>query len=293
MDSDGLFDAPLFPPAEWFVDVPGWFDPFGAPVQVGFDGADRGRVAVLVAPYDECLLDGSDECWTAPRSPSGYSWAHVGEAITVDGGRVRVANIGAAVDHAAPGVSIDAAVDHYANTALQRFRVRYHDTDFGVVGLGVVAPGVSVAEVVDAVGSAVSGDWRRPRGGGWDMVGAQLVGNPGFRRSASPLRVAASLFSGLQVESAVSVHFVKDDDDMCSCEKNDAVSTDDGVQVASVEVDAAVDAALKFEAVVSQVDELTERVATLEAAVAELIAADAAVLTEVDMPDSYGDGEGV
>lgn len=172
--------VPTAPPAEWFHTVPDWFDPQTALVAVDFD---TGRVAALVAPFGEPLLDGSTETWTPPRSVTGYEFAHVGTAVCDDGTTVRIANIGGGVSHADPWQSHDVAAAHYANTATRRMYGRFTDTDDGIVFLGSMWPGSTVGDAFECTTSALSGDWRpiSTLGGAYELVGAQLVNTPGLR----------------------------------------------------------------------------------------------------------------
>ncbi len=184
-------DATFAPPAEWFHQTPDWLDPTWENGLVQID--DRGRVAALVAPYRECILDGSRDCWTAPPSPTGYEFAHVGAVKAADGRMVRVANIGGGVPHYDPTqpTAMSPAVDHYANSATRLMVGRYHDRPDlgGIVFLGSMWPGTTPADVITARASAISGDWRWVDSlKGYDFAGSQIVNNPGFRPNRSTAR---------------------------------------------------------------------------------------------------------
>ena len=140
-------------------------------------------MAAMVAPYGDCILDGSQQCWSPPVSQTGYEYAHVGTCVLEDGETIRVATIGGGVPHASLRAAMSVAQDHYANTATRKLVGRYVDSPEagGIVFLGSAQPGLTYADVYDTLSSAVSGDWRWiPALGGYEMVGAQLVNNPGF-----------------------------------------------------------------------------------------------------------------
>lgn len=175
---------PVKPPLDWFVSVPEKADPTWPGVQL----FEQGRVYARVADWDTCLLDAGSfdsagECWTPPKSPTGYQLAHQGISIECDDGTELVAaNIGGGVDHFNPmSMSATAAVDHYSNSASRMLRGLYHEDDQGVYFLGQLWPDLSDVDVLHARGTALSGDWRwRPPLGEYDMAGAQMVNNPGL-----------------------------------------------------------------------------------------------------------------
>lgn len=202
-DTDQLNTIDGFaPPAEWFNTPPAWLDDTWADglIQIG----DDGRVAALVAPYKECILDGTGTCFTAPESPTNYEYAHVGALKTAEGDIIRVANVGGGTGHFDPSqaTAMSPAVEHYANTASRIMVGRYHDMPElgGIVFLGSMWPGTGIAEVILARASALSGDWRWVETlRNYDMAGSQLVNNPGFRPSSYGPRqfaVVASMAPG-------------------------------------------------------------------------------------------------
>lgn len=182
--ADDPVTFPTAPPAAWFHDLPDWLDTTWEAGLVQIN--PQGRVAALVAPYGECILDGGSNCWMPPTSPTGYEYAHVGTVISAEGEPVRVANIGGGVSHydLRDPYAMSPAVKHYSNTATRVMVGRYHDRPDagGIVFLGSMWPTASELDVVEARASALSGDWRWVESlGGHDMAGAQLVNNPGFR----------------------------------------------------------------------------------------------------------------
>ena len=191
-DLDAPLVAPARPPREWFESVPEWFDPNGSLIQVDFDS---GRVAALVAPYGECILDGTKNCWSPPVSKTNYEYAHVGTMVTEDGDQIRVANVGGSVPHASLHAAASVAQDHYANTATRRMVGRYVDAPDhgGIVFLGSMWPGTSQRDGLEVMASALSGDWRWIQSlNDYEMVGSQLVNNPGFRPVPGRTKVAAA-----------------------------------------------------------------------------------------------------
>jgi hypothetical protein len=177
------------PPRDWFYEPAEWLDSTweAGLIQIG-TGVDDGRVVALVAPYGECILDGTRDCWQAPQSPTEYEFAHVGAVTSLEGDTIRVANIGGGVNHYDPSraTAMKAAVDHYANTASRLLIGRYHDRPDlgGIVFLGAMWPGTSDTDRMLVRSSALSGDWRWVESlGGYDMAGSQLVNVPGFRPS--------------------------------------------------------------------------------------------------------------
>lgn len=192
--------TPPVPDRSWFTDIPDWYDPNMGLVQVSMHGPDEGRVVAVVAPWNECILDGKAGCWTAPPSMTGYEYAHVGATPVLDGGEIvtiRTANVGGKVNHADIQWPMQAAVDHYANTATRTMQGRYVDTPSGIMFLGMMAPGSTRLDALTCVASALSGDWRWVESlNGYEMAGSQLVNNPAFRpipASVAEFAVTASL----------------------------------------------------------------------------------------------------
>ena len=179
-EPDTPIPAPVTPPKSWFTSTPDWFDPQGSLIQIDFE---TGRVAALVAPYTECILDGTGNCWTPPPSQTNYEYAHVGTMLTEEGEQVRVANIGGGIDHANLYAQASVAADHYANTATRKMVGRYVDEPgVGILFLGSLWPGQTFGDTVEVMASALSGDWRYIKSlNDYEMCGSQLVNNPGFR----------------------------------------------------------------------------------------------------------------
>jgi hypothetical protein len=186
-------EFPLYPPGAWFDTMPDWFQP-GDKLAFQTDGADAGRVAATVAPRDQCILDGTSDCWTVPYSPTNYTAAQQGDTMTAEGSLIHTANIGGGTNHARMSANFRGAVEHYQNTASQLMRVRYHDLDGHVIALGALWPDVTELDLAIVRASAVSGDWRyRPELAAIDMTGSCLVNTPGFPLMTRRMARAAGL----------------------------------------------------------------------------------------------------
>ena len=191
LDLSAPLPVPAAPPRSWFEEVPDWYDPEGPLVQID---RNSGRVAAMVAPYSECILDGTAGCWKPPESPTGYAFAHVGGMICDDGKTVRVANVGGGVPHAPMTGSSSMAQSHYADTTTRRMVGRYVDRPDrgGILFIGSMWPGTTVEHAIECASSALSGDWRWIQSvKGYDLCGSQLVNNPGFRPVPGRPHVAA------------------------------------------------------------------------------------------------------
>lgn len=191
LDLSAPLPVPAAPPRSWFEEVPDWYDPEGPLVQID---RNSGRVAAMVAPYSECILDGTAGCWKPPESPTGYAFAHVGGMVCDDGKTVRVANVGGGVPHAPMTGSSSMAQSHYADTTTRRMVGRYVDRPDrgGILFIGSMWPGTTVEHAIECASSALSGDWRWIQSvKGYDLCGSQLVNNPGFRPVPGRPHVAA------------------------------------------------------------------------------------------------------
>lgn len=193
------------PPLDWFIETPEGADPEWPGAQV-FEG---GRVYARIADWDTCLLDAGSgsadgQCWSPPKSPTGYQLAHQGIDLTCDDGTiVKGANIGGSVNHFNPlSMAAGLAVDYYSNTASRMLKGLYHEDDQGVFFLGQVWPDLSTVDVDHVSGTALSGDWRwRPPLKEYDMAGAQMVNLPGLPIGGAKQKqefVALSMAAGLQ-----------------------------------------------------------------------------------------------
>lgn len=192
------------PPPHWFDSLPADWNPATNPADplIWID-RDTGRMAALVAPHDECILDGSEDyrCITPPRSKTGYEYAHVGATTLSTGARIKTANLGGRVDHAGKRATMSLAQDHYANTATRWARGRYFEDDLGNIWFaGALVPWIDPMQMVEIEGSALSGDWRWiDRLGNLELAGSQLVNVPAFRPSYHGQFSLAASMGGKQV----------------------------------------------------------------------------------------------
>lgn len=298
---------PLHPPGRFF-EKPAWLKP-GQKMTPVTDGPDAGRVAGYVAPWGTCLLGGDPtKCVKAPSSPSGYAAAMQGETLTAEGATVRTANIGGGINHAPmnPGLFSQKIVDHYANVASQTMRVVYAEDDYGIYACGALWPDVTDLDVAKVRASALSGDWRwRPELAAYDMAGSQLVSVPGYPlilgvsaacpahpiivggmggvppdmleepmpetavATPDPSAVGRAVADGVTEGLQAGAPAVAAAGEACSCQTHDAATaaTSDVVGV-SPETPAQNPAPPTADKTIS--DEQDQRIADLEAAVAEL-----------------------
>ena len=151
------------------------------------------RFSALVAPYDVCIIDGTQECWTAPKSPTAYSWAHAAHS---GGEQGPAAWIGWSMNHADHRLSSSATRDHYANTAAAVSLAKYYDLEQhgGIFAFGVCAPHLNDIDLMLLRTMSLSGDWRREsRRQPWDLCGSQVVLNPAFRRDGQRSNFSAQV----------------------------------------------------------------------------------------------------
>ena len=149
---------------------------------------DDGRVFGYVTHWSRCLLDGSQECWTPPSSPSKYALAHCGDTVAQDGSTVKTANLGGDAGHAPGTNGTTAATRWYQDTSTQLARVRYGEDENGIWFAGALWPDVSDLDIAHLRANGISGDWRWISDeGNYDFIGACMVPIPGL-----PLYRAAS-----------------------------------------------------------------------------------------------------
>jgi hypothetical protein len=171
------------PPVEWFED-PQLTE--YTPLTV----TDDGRVYGHLAPWGTCHTGFADRCRTAPRSASNYAYfrVHACRARTEDGDVVTVP-VGYGTVSAAPGIGGHAlqragmtaaeVVAHYDNTCTAAMELAAGEDDHGIWVAGRLMPGLDADTEYKARGAALSGDWRRIRGG-MELVAALAVNSPGF-----------------------------------------------------------------------------------------------------------------
>lgn len=178
------------PPTEWFEPtMPDGWDPvsdLSSPI-IHIDS--NRRVCALVAPYNVCIVDGSDappsRCFTAPRSPSRYHYAMTkNHPVT----QAPFAWVGWGQNHFSHELGVAEVQDAFANTASRVMGVQYHDLPDagGVFAFGFVDPKLDDIDI-DLLGMmALSGHWMRWAANGnrkqYDMLGSQVVLTEAFRR---------------------------------------------------------------------------------------------------------------
>lgn len=173
--------APL-PPSDWFRQPD--LDRL-TPITV----SDSGRVFGHIAGWSTCHI-GLPGCVTAPQSPSGYSYFHVGEQVTQEGYVLPVGTLVAGPRHADAQLAFQAAQQHYDDPAAAVARVVAGEDEHGIWVAGWVLPDASPQAVDTFRSSPVSGDWRRV-GGALELIAVCSVNAPGF--PVPKARVAFSL----------------------------------------------------------------------------------------------------
>jgi hypothetical protein len=171
------------PPVEWFEDPK--LDGY-TPITV----TDDGRVYGHLAPWGVCHTGIQDRCRTAPRSAANYAYFRVhacrarnadGEPVTVPVGYGTVSQTPGIGGHAATraGMSSAEVAAHYDNTCTAAMELAVGEDDHGIWVAGRLMPGLDPDTEYKARGAALSGDWRRIRGG-MELVAALAVNSPGF-----------------------------------------------------------------------------------------------------------------
>ena len=183
------------PPADWFAspDVDRL-----TPLTV----TDTGRVFGHVAAWGQCHV-GLPGCVTAPSSPTDYQWFHLHSQALDDGSTVPVGVMTVGGGHAAPGLGMRPALDHYDNVGTAVARVRAGEDEYGIWVAGWVLPEATEAQREAFMSSPVSGDWRQNPSGQLDLVALCSVNTPGF--PVPRARVSFSLAGG-QRSLAMALH---------------------------------------------------------------------------------------
>jgi hypothetical protein len=165
------------PPASFFAEPR-----LGGPTALTID--DDGYVYGHIGLWDSCHT-GMRECFTPPRSSSGYAYFHTGEVVCDDGSRVAVGHISMTTDPKADGHEYDVyasapqALAHYDNTGLVVADVRAGEDRHGVWVAGALRYGLPANRLAEFRASPPSGDWR-PLGTGRELIHVLAVNAPGF-----------------------------------------------------------------------------------------------------------------
>ena len=216
------------PPKEWFYDVPDWYENDGIP-KLRID--EQGRIAGLVANWDQCIIDGSEECWTAPRLPDNYDYAYQTRIVYENGEEDYIALLAATDGHAPPmkpEYSLEfnqgkrnregKLYNDMAGFANRIAAVRFVNHKDGLMVLGALYPHVQDHIVRLADGSAISGHWQHVNGSGEheSFLGAVFVNTPGL-----PLTKIANA-SGYDIRIDPREDLIMSDvEKTCSCKEND------------------------------------------------------------------------
>lgn len=195
--------APLTAPAEWF-EVPEADGPTALQI------TEDGRVFGHAATWGTCHTGIQGRCQTPPRSPSGYSYFHLGEVDTADGKRVPVGKVTLDTGHAPMAASSKATAAHYDHTGAVAAYVRARDGMHGIWVSGVLDPDLPVSKVRALKAAALSGDWRSVRGQ-LELIGLLAVNVPGFPIPRAQAQLVASGAED-EVEALVAAGIV------CDCE---------------------------------------------------------------------------
>lgn len=150
------------------------------PTAPQFETLPDGRVRTYghIASWKTCHIGFQDRCVTAPKSPSNYSYFHVG-SVETDKGRIPTGKITLGGGHADTRAGFQAAVAHYDDTSTAMADVVVGNDKHGLWYSGIVRPGVSQEQLDEFAASPLSGDWRRV-GGALELVAALAVNTPGF-----------------------------------------------------------------------------------------------------------------
>lgn len=183
-------DAESLPPINWFTD-PGLTEV--TPITV----TPEGRVFGHIADWETCHTAFPGECVTAPRSATNYAYFRTGAVLT-DDGEVAVGTLTMDTLHAGKSLRANSATRHYENTGMAAAFVSAGEDAHGIWVAGVIAPGLSAADVRRFRASPISGDWRRI-GGNLELVAALAVNVPGF-----PIPRPAGLVASGHVQSLVA-----------------------------------------------------------------------------------------
>ena len=157
-----------------------------------------GRIFGHLADWRSCHI-GFSHCVRAPRSRSNYAHFHVGQ-IETDKGPLAVGKVTIGGGHAstAPGVSFQAAVEHYDDATTAAAVVRAGEDRHGIWISGVAIPGRE-DEFASLPLYPMSGDWR-DKNGRPEMIAALAVNTPGFgipRVTEEKGRVTALVAAGM------------------------------------------------------------------------------------------------
>lgn len=194
---DDLF-APdlLVPPKEWFYEIPD--EAHDLPLKKIYI-FDDGRVAGRVADWDQCILDGSTECWRAPKLGE-YGLFHQSTTELSDGSVIATADLAVTEGHAPVMFRNDwqlslaynsGDIDMLGNPMPDAekvrnkvARVRIAEQNDGLWVLGAIYPTITARQVVLAKSTPWSGHWGPVPQKGIQFLGVVPVNSPGLPQLA-------------------------------------------------------------------------------------------------------------
>jgi 2'-5' RNA ligase len=151
------------------------------------------RVFGHIAGWTTCHVAFPGTCTTAPHSARSYADFLLG-AVPTDEGIIPVGCLTIGGGHAADGLSMRAAMEHYDNVSTAFADVTVGEDVHGIWFSGWVRPGTTEEMLLAAQASKLSGDWREV-GANLELMAAHCVNTPGFPIS----RIAASVKDGRTV----------------------------------------------------------------------------------------------
>ncbi len=146
------------------------------PLTVTPDGRVFGHLAGWDTEHVGLALIGKRQ--RPPRSATNYAYFHV-SAIGTDRGLLSVGRLTIGGGHAASGLGLHAAAEHYDNVGSSWAYVRAGEDAFGIWVAGQVHPAATAEQVREGSATPLSGDWRKV-GGNLELVAALGVVSGGF-----------------------------------------------------------------------------------------------------------------
>ena len=184
--------APVSPPRAWFDDPQ-----LDGPTPLTFH--DSGRVVGHIATWDTCHISFPDRCVPPPHSATGYAHYLVGEVRCSDGSRVAAGPLCLKGGHADPSLGPAAAMAHYDDTDSAVADLTCGEDRHGIWVAGALRPNASAEAVRAAMGSGVSGDWRRI-GGAYELINLSSVNSPGFPVRGTRMYESAGMVASVIAE---------------------------------------------------------------------------------------------
>jgi hypothetical protein len=178
-ESFGDIDGTLVASAGPAVPPRAWFDLAETPGPCPLTVTDEGRVFGHVALWDSCHTGFGDQCVRPPRSPSNYSYFHVGELITDSGEKLAIGKLMFGGRHASLGASRAEAAKHYDDNTYVGAYVKAFNGRHGIWVSGSLREGLDDAQLAEIRANPPSGDWRRANGA-LELIAALAVPVPGF-----------------------------------------------------------------------------------------------------------------